>query len=60
MGAVRTPGFIFGEQDPEHPSLDFEPADAMGKATVWICEQPPQQFTGNIVYDRELCEAKGL
>ena len=32
----------------------------MGKATVWICGQPASAFTGNIVYDEELCEAQGL
>jgi hypothetical protein len=32
----------------------------MGKATVWICRQDPQQFTGNILFDEDLCREKGL
>jgi citronellol/citronellal dehydrogenase len=52
---LRTPGFIFAENDPENPDLDFEPAGHMGAAAVWICEQPPAKFTGNILFDEELC-----
>jgi citronellol/citronellal dehydrogenase len=55
-GGVKTPGNIFFENDPEKPDLDFETADAMGKATVWICEQPADTYTGNIVYDEDLVE----
>jgi hypothetical protein len=42
------------------PDLDLESADAMGKAAVWICEQPPAAFTGQIVYDAEMMESQGL
>ena len=59
-GGIRTPGNIWAQNDPENPDLNFETADAMGKATVWICEQPPQEYTGNIVYDTELCAEQGL
>ena len=59
-GGVRTPGFIFAENDPEHPDLDFEPAGYMGAAAAWICEQPPGKYTGNIVFDEELCAEMGL
>ena len=52
---VRTPGNLFAANDPEHPDLSFEAADAMGKAAVWICGQTAHAFTGNIVYDDELC-----
>jgi citronellol/citronellal dehydrogenase len=59
-GGVRTPGLIFAQNDRENPDLDFETADGMGKAAVWICEQPASAFTGNIVYDKELVEARAL
>ena len=53
-------GFLFAGNDPANPTLEFETADAMGKAAVWICGQAPAQFTGNIVYDEELVQARGL
>jgi len=59
-GRVKTPGNIFFSNDPENPDLDFETADAMGKATVWICEQPAAAYTGNIVYDEDLVKEHGL
>ena len=59
-GRIKTPGNVFFANDPENPDLEFETADAMGKAAVWICEQPPQQYTGNIVYDEGLCKEQGL
>jgi NAD(P)-dependent dehydrogenase (short-subunit alcohol dehydrogenase family) len=59
-GMIRTPGNRFAQNDRENPDLDFESADAMGKAAVWICEQPPATFTGNIVYDVEVVESRGL
>jgi len=49
-GRIRTPGNVFAENDPQDPNLEFEPAEMMGKATRWICEQPAS-FTGNILYD---------
>ncbi len=60
QGRIKTPGNLFAQNDPENPNLDFEAADKMGKAAVWICEQPPQEYTGNIVYDEELCKEQGL
>jgi len=59
-GRVRTPGNIFAENDREHPNLEFEAADPMGKAAVWICEQTPPSYTGNIVYDLDIIKAHGL
>ena len=59
-GRIRTPGNIFGENDPQNPTLDFERADAMGKAAVWIAQQPPRQLNGSILIDTEVCEAHGL
>lgn len=50
-GRIKTPGNLFFGNDRENPDLDFETADAMGKATVWICEQPANKYTGNIVFD---------
>ena len=50
----RTPGLIFAGNDPGNPDLDFEAADPMGEAAVWICGQDPAAYTGNVVYDREL------
>jgi citronellol/citronellal dehydrogenase len=60
QGRIKTPGNIWAENDPENPSLEFEAADEMGKGTVWICEQPPQEFTGNILFDQDLCREQGL
>src|SRR6266540_414557 len=57
-GRIKTPGNIFAQNDKENPDLEFEEAVAMGKATVWICEQDPQRFTGNILFDQELCREK--
>ena len=57
---VRTPGNIFASNDPEHPDLNFDTADAMGKATVWICRQSADAFTGNIVYDQDVVAEQGL
>jgi citronellol/citronellal dehydrogenase len=59
-GRILTPGSLYPEQDRENPSMDFEAADKMGLATVWICEQNPQEFTGNILYDEKLCAEQSL
>jgi citronellol/citronellal dehydrogenase len=60
MGRIKTPGNLFASNDKENPNLEFETADYMGKAAVWICEQQAAQFTGQIVYDETLCSEKGL
>lgn len=59
QGRIRTPGNIWAENDPENPTLEFEPADLMGACAVWICEQPPT-YTGHILFDEELAAAAGL
>jgi NAD(P)-dependent dehydrogenase (short-subunit alcohol dehydrogenase family) len=59
-GLILTPGAKFAGNDRENPDLDFETAEAMAKAAVWICGQPVSEYTGNIVYDEELVKAKGL
>jgi len=58
-GRIRTPGNIFAQNDPANPTLEFEPAEKMGKAARWLCEQPVS-FTGHILYDEELCAQQGL
>jgi citronellol/citronellal dehydrogenase len=60
MGRIRTPGNLFFENDRDNPTLEFETADAMGKAAVWMCSQPTSVFTGNNVYDETLCAEQGL
>ncbi|MFL2804256.1 MAG: SDR family NAD(P)-dependent oxidoreductase [Dehalococcoidia bacterium] len=59
QGRIRTPGNIMMENDPENPNLDFEPATEMGKASVWVCEQPIT-YTGHILFDQDVCNAQGL
>jgi NAD(P)-dependent dehydrogenase (short-subunit alcohol dehydrogenase family) len=58
-GRIRTPGNLFAENDPENPTLEFESADLMGKAAVWICQQGPS-FTGNILFDVDVCREQNL
>ena len=41
------------------PTWTSRAAD-MGAAAAWICEQPPSKFTGNIVFDEELCAEMGI
>ena len=50
---------MFAQNDPQNPDLEFEEAVAMAKGMRWICEQPPA-FTGNILFDEDLCREKGL
>ena len=57
---VRTPGNRYASNDREHPDLNFETADDMGLATVWICEQSPQSYTGNVVYDKPILREAGI
>ena len=59
QGRISTPGNVWAENDPVNPSLEFEAAIEMGKAGVWICEQP-HLYTGNILYDQDLCKEKNL
>jgi citronellol/citronellal dehydrogenase len=58
-GVIHTPGNMFGANDKDNPKLEFEEAALMGKAAVWICEQPPT-YTGHILFDNELCRDQGL
>jgi NAD(P)-dependent dehydrogenase (short-subunit alcohol dehydrogenase family) len=58
-GRIKTPGNVFAENSRENPNLDFEPADLMGKAAAWICQQPAT-YTGHILFDSEVCREQGL
>jgi NAD(P)-dependent dehydrogenase (short-subunit alcohol dehydrogenase family) len=61
QGGINTPGLLyFTRRDTPVDELPFEEAEQLGKATVWICEQPPQEFTGNILFDQDLCREQGL
>ena len=50
---IKTPGNEWATNDPENPDLDFEDAHWMGKAAVWISQQPPE-YTGHIVFDNQI------
>jgi NAD(P)-dependent dehydrogenase (short-subunit alcohol dehydrogenase family) len=60
QGRIKTPGNVWAQNDPQNPNLEFEPSDHMGEAAVWICEQTPPSYTGNIVRDEDLLRANGL
>lgn len=60
QGRIKTPGNIYSQNSKENPDLEFEEAVAMGKAARWILEQPPQSFTGNILFDDEMVEQYAL
>lgn len=60
QGSIATPGNRFARNDPNNPDLNFEEAVEMGKATVWITNQDPAQFTGNILYDKEVVARHSL
>lgn len=59
QGRIKTPGNLFATNDPDNPSLEFEPATAMARGSRWICEQPAT-VTGNIWFDEDLCREKGI
>ena len=60
QGRIRTPGNIWADNDRENPTLEFEPADKISVAALWICEQPPTEFTGNILFDEDMVRELGL
>jgi NAD(P)-dependent dehydrogenase (short-subunit alcohol dehydrogenase family) len=47
---IHTPGNVWAQNDPQNPNLEFDDADWMGRAAVWISRQPPE-YTGHIVWD---------
>jgi NAD(P)-dependent dehydrogenase (short-subunit alcohol dehydrogenase family) len=62
QGGVKTPGLMFFRNDIQNPIPveEFESADNMGKAAVWICEQPATKLNGSILYDAEVVAANNL
>jgi citronellol/citronellal dehydrogenase len=60
QGRIRTPGNVWAANDKDNPDLDFEPAGKMAAGALWICQQPPAGFTGNILFDEDLCAERGL
>ena len=60
QGRIKTPGNVWAANDKDNPNLEFEPADKMAAGAVWICQQPPAEFTGNILFDEDLCAERGL
>ena len=59
QGRIKTPGNIWADNDPDNPTLEFEAADEMGKAGVWVCEQS-NEYTGNILFDQDVCRENNL
>lgn len=59
-GRIKTPGNIYTQNSKDNPDLDFEEAVLMGKCAIWIFEQPPQSFTGNILFDETMAAEKGI
>jgi len=57
---IRTPGNSFVGNSREAPTLEFDSPDPMGKAAVWICEQDPARYTGNLTFDLDVLEAAGV
>jgi NAD(P)-dependent dehydrogenase (short-subunit alcohol dehydrogenase family) len=58
-GVIHTPGNMFGQNNPQSPNLEFEEAALMGKASAWICEQPPS-YTGHLLFDVDVCRDQRL
>lgn len=50
---IKTPGHWYALTTPDKPQTEFEQADWMTRASVWIASQAPS-FTGNIVDDRDM------
>lgn len=59
-GRIRTPGNIYAENDPRNPTLEFETAEDMGKAAVWIAQQPVTTLNGSILIDADVVRANNL
>jgi citronellol/citronellal dehydrogenase len=57
---VHTPGNIWAQNDPENPNLDFQPSGHLAAIALWMCEQPPAKFTGNIVAAEDLFREMGM
>jgi NAD(P)-dependent dehydrogenase (short-subunit alcohol dehydrogenase family) len=60
---IKTPGSAYMRENAgrsEGLDLDFEPALDMAKATLWVLDQDPSLYTGNILYDRAVVEEQRL
>jgi citronellol/citronellal dehydrogenase len=57
---VHTPGNVWAQNDPDNPNLDFQPSGHLAAIALWMCEQPPAKFTGNIVAAEDLFREMGL
>ena len=57
---VATAGNMFASNDRDNPDTNFETADDMGQAAVWICEQPADKYTGQSAYDKDLLNKAGI
>ncbi len=61
QGRINTPGSMYWtHRDTDPADLPFEEATMMGMAAVWICEQPPAEYSGHIDFDEEFCREHGL
>ena len=52
---IKTPGHWYALTTPDNPQTEFEEAEWMARASVWIAAQPPT-YTGNVVDDRDMRE----
>ncbi|MBI4639514.1 MAG: SDR family NAD(P)-dependent oxidoreductase [Candidatus Tectomicrobia bacterium] len=59
-GRIKTPGNLFAQTDPQGEIGPFEDAVEMGTATVWIAQQEPKKFTGNILFDKQMIQEYGI
>ncbi len=57
---IRTPGHYLAQTTADKPKTEFDSAEWMGRACVWIASQG-SDFTGHIVYDDDIRDRlKGL
>lgn len=52
---IKTPGHWYALTTPDNPQTEFEEAEWMARAAVWIASRPPT-YTGHIVDDRDMRE----
>ena len=61
QGRINTAGSMYWtHRGTPIDELPLETADMTGKSAVWICAQPPREYTGQILFDEELCREQGL
>ncbi|MHB8576622.1 MAG: SDR family NAD(P)-dependent oxidoreductase [Dehalococcoidia bacterium] len=59
-GRIATPGNKFAGNTRENPDLEFEEAVEMAKSSVWLCRQDPRQYTGHILFDKDVVREQNL